>query len=175
MNCPAIEQGTSDDTSPLRYGRKCPKLGLLLRVETATCCQIEDAVAGPEDRSFIRVAQPGRRADQRIEHGLQIEGRAADHLQHIGGGGLLLQRLAQFGRPLLDLVLEVGIGFLQSFAHVVELIREPLQLVAGLDRDALGEIAAADPLGAAAQRLDRSDHAARQEHPGQHREDRCRE
>ena len=33
--------------------------------------------------------------DQRIEHGLQIEGRAADDLEHVGGGGLLLQRFAQ--------------------------------------------------------------------------------
>ena len=41
------------------------------------------------------VAQASRRLDQRIEHGLQIEGRAADDLEHIGGGGLLLQRLAQ--------------------------------------------------------------------------------
>ena len=33
--------------------------------------------------------------DQRVEHRLQIEGRAADDLEHVGGGGLLLQRLAQ--------------------------------------------------------------------------------
>ncbi len=29
---------------------------------------------------------------KRIEHRLQVEGRAADHLEHVGGGGLLLQR-----------------------------------------------------------------------------------
>ena len=33
--------------------------------------------------------------DQRVEHGLQIEGRATDDLEHVGGGGLLLQRFAQ--------------------------------------------------------------------------------
>ena len=33
--------------------------------------------------------------DQRVEHGLQIEGRAADDLEHVGGRGLLLQRFAQ--------------------------------------------------------------------------------
>ena len=32
----------------------------------------------------------------RIEHGLKIEGGAADDLEHIGGGGLLLQGFAQF-------------------------------------------------------------------------------
>src|SRR5262249_40197969 len=30
-----------------------------------------------------------------IEHGLQIEGRAADNLEHIGGGCLLLERFTQ--------------------------------------------------------------------------------
>ena len=30
------------------------------------------------------------------QHGLQIERRAADDFEHVGGGGLLLQRLAQF-------------------------------------------------------------------------------
>ena len=29
------------------------------------------------------------------QHRLQIEGRAADDLEHVGGGGLLLQRFAQ--------------------------------------------------------------------------------
>ena len=33
--------------------------------------------------------------DQRVEHGLQIEGRAADDLEHVGGGGLLLQRFVR--------------------------------------------------------------------------------
>ena len=33
--------------------------------------------------------------DQRLQHRLQIEGRAADDLEHVGGGGLLLQRFAQ--------------------------------------------------------------------------------
>jgi hypothetical protein len=45
--------------------------------------------------STIGVAQPRRRFHQGIEHGLQIEGRAADHLEHVGGRRLLLQRLAQ--------------------------------------------------------------------------------
>src|SRR5215471_16089094 len=43
----------------------------------------------------ICVAKSNGRLDQRIEHRLQVEGRAADDLEHIGGGGLLLQRFAQ--------------------------------------------------------------------------------
>src|SRR6516225_7731667 len=43
-----------------------------------------------------RLAKSSGRFDQRIEYGLQIEGRAADHLEHVSGGGLLFQRFAQF-------------------------------------------------------------------------------
>ena len=47
------------------------------------------------DGGHIRFAKVGRQFGQRIEHRLQIEGRAADDLEHVGGGGLLLQRFAQ--------------------------------------------------------------------------------
>ena len=42
-----------------------------------------------------------RRTQQRVEHGLQIESRAADDLEHIGGCGLLRERFGQVvGAPL---------------------------------------------------------------------------
>src|SRR6266568_3196008 len=44
---------------------------------------------------MIRVAKAGCRLSKRIEHRLQVESRAADDLEHVGRGGLLLQRLAQ--------------------------------------------------------------------------------
>jgi len=47
------------------------------------------------NRRHIGVAQPHRGLNQRVEHRLQIERRAADHLQHVGGRRLLLQRRAQ--------------------------------------------------------------------------------
>src|SRR5262249_60798426 len=43
----------------------------------------------------IGIAKPGSRFYKGVENGLQIEGRAADDLEHIGSGGLLLQRLPQ--------------------------------------------------------------------------------
>ena len=52
---------------------------------------------GRADVRHIGIAQPRGRLDQRIEHRLQIEGRAADDLEHVGGGGLLLQRLEIVG------------------------------------------------------------------------------
>ena len=41
---------------------------------------------------------------ERIEHSLQVEGRAADNFQHVGGGGLLLKRFAQIARARLHLI-----------------------------------------------------------------------
>jgi len=69
-----------------------------------------------------------------------------------------------------DLLFQAGIGFLQLARHVVELVGERLEFVPGLDRDALREIAAADARRAGLQRLDRSDHAAGEKHPGEHGE-----
>ena len=50
-----------------------------------------------EQLSEGRLAQPHRLFQHRIEHRRQIAGRGIDHLQHLGGRGLLLQRLALFG------------------------------------------------------------------------------
>src|SRR6516162_2954842 len=47
------------------------------------------------DRRDIRLTKSGGRLDQRVEHRLQVEGRAANDLEHVGGGGLLLERFAQ--------------------------------------------------------------------------------
>ena len=47
------------------------------------------------DGGGFRLAQPGRRLHSVFEHGLQVEGRAADDLEHVGGGGLLLQGFGQ--------------------------------------------------------------------------------
>src|SRR5262245_10522617 len=41
-------------------------------------------------------ASHSRGRDQGIEDGLQVEGRAADDLEHVGGRGLLLKGFAQF-------------------------------------------------------------------------------
>jgi hypothetical protein len=61
-----------------------------------------------EQPGMISVAKPGRGLDQRVEHGLQIEGRAADDLEYVGGRCLLLTRFLQFACEPNDLIL-VGI------------------------------------------------------------------
>src|SRR5262249_29363193 len=58
----------------------------------------------PIKRCHLSCAKASRRLDQRIEHRLQIEGRTADDLEHVCGGSLLLQRLAELLRALLHVV-----------------------------------------------------------------------
>ena len=77
-----------------------------------------------------------------------------------------LDRLRELAGAGFDLSFQVGVGVLQPSGHVVELVGERLELVAGLDRDALAQVAAADARGAGLQGLDRPHHLARQEHAG---------
>src|SRR5262249_40152113 len=62
------------------------------------------AVLGEPDGSPIRAAKASRRLGERVEHRLQIEGRAADDLEHVGGGSLLLQRFGELARACLHVV-----------------------------------------------------------------------
>ena len=61
---------------------------------------------------------------------------------------------------------------MQPRAHVVELVGEALEFVAGFDRNALREITAPKALRTGPQSLDRTDHAPGQEYPREHSEDR---
>jgi hypothetical protein len=45
---------------------------------------------------------------ERIQHRLQVEGRATDDFEHVGGGGLLLQRLGEFKGARLKLLLQLA-------------------------------------------------------------------
>src|SRR5262249_35229791 len=48
-----------------------------------------------KDKPLLGGAKPGRVLDQSVENRLKFERRAADHLEHVGGGGLLVQRFTQ--------------------------------------------------------------------------------
>src|SRR5262245_14327430 len=71
------------------------ELYIFLRQETTRCNGVAGAVSRKPDVRQLRHAQSSSGFDQRLKHGLQIEGRAADDLEHVRRGGLLLQRLAQ--------------------------------------------------------------------------------
>src|SRR5215210_6947032 len=53
--------------------------------------RIIDAVAWPPDVRTVALTQPIGRLYDRIEHRLKIEFRAADNLENLGSGSLLLQ------------------------------------------------------------------------------------
>src|SRR5215475_10387964 len=57
----------------------------------------------------IDTTNPRRALDYRVEHRLDVRGRAADDAKHLSGSGLMLQRLAQFGIALLQLFEEPDI------------------------------------------------------------------
>src|SRR5262245_3106080 len=65
---------------------------LQLRREAVAGCDPENVAIAKRNDCIFRFAKASRRFDKRIEHRLQVKGRTADDLEHIGRGGLLLQR-----------------------------------------------------------------------------------
>ncbi len=64
--------------------------------KAAVCLDSKNArLVWESDLSHIGLAKADGRLDECVEHCLQIERRSADHLQHVGGRGLLLQRLGK--------------------------------------------------------------------------------
>ena len=52
-------------------------------------------MAQMEHIHLVGAAETRHRLHQRIEHRLEVDGRTADDLEHVGGRGLLLQGLIQ--------------------------------------------------------------------------------
>ena len=61
-----------------------------------------------DDMGRLRDAKPRGGFDQRVKHRLQIEGRAADDLQHVAGRGLVFQRFLKIGRAGLQRAISLG-------------------------------------------------------------------
>jgi hypothetical protein len=57
----------------------------------------------------IRIAEPRRRFDQRVEHSLQVEGGAADNLEHVSSSGLLLQGFGEVVSALAQFLEQAGV------------------------------------------------------------------
>ena len=76
----------------------------IARLKTGEGRKLEAIAPDARNICLVRATQPSRQFGQCVEHGLQIEGRAADNLEHIGGGGLLLQRFGQIVGACLHLV-----------------------------------------------------------------------
>src|SRR6516225_6540639 len=105
LNRFALEHGAAENTAATRRERnvghsKFARLDFVERQAESSAGLITGALLAMNRRD-VGFAQAYRRFRKRIEHGLQIEGRAADHLEHVGGRGLLLQRVAEFLGALL--------------------------------------------------------------------------
>jgi hypothetical protein len=74
-------------------------LDKIKRMAEAGCNAIKLSVL-PVDEALVRAAETDGILHQRLQHCLQIEGRPADDLEHIGGGGLLLQGFREIVRAL---------------------------------------------------------------------------
>src|SRR5262245_8704844 len=68
------------------------------------CDEAQSIAKHLKDRRVIRIAQARRGLDQRIKYPLQIEGRPADDLKHVGSRRLLLEALGEFLRAQLHLL-----------------------------------------------------------------------
>ena len=160
-----------------------PQLGDQVLAHAVGCAQLELAGfrIGDVDRPGRGAGERNRLGDDGGEDGLQVEG-GVHRLAHLAERAQLAHRLIelagaqlQLAGALFHLAFQPRIELLQAASHLVELAGKSFQLVAGLDGDALTQVAAADAGRAGAEHPDRSDHATRQEHAGEHGEDQRRQ
>ena len=85
--------------------------GLLrFRREGDGCCYAVHLAIAAVDRAVAGVAEPGGRFGEGVEHRLQIEGRAADDLEHVAGRGLVFEQFLEVAGALLQLAIGLGAG-----------------------------------------------------------------
>src|SRR5262249_11459201 len=71
---------------------------------TVSLREEEHPVFLPSYRGVVGVTKAASRFNERLQHRLEIESRAADNLEHIGGGCLVLQRFTEIARARLHLL-----------------------------------------------------------------------
>src|SRR5262245_65639280 len=90
-----LHHGPSGRRAAVQSGRMFHGELTEVGVDAVHCRQTKKSAFESPNEGGVRLAQPSSRFYQRVEHSLQIERRAADHLEYVGGSGLLRQRLAQ--------------------------------------------------------------------------------
>ena len=89
----------------------------------------------PVDLARIGAAEPHRALDEGFQHGLEIEGRAADDLEDLARGGLLLEGLGQIEVPGLELMEQANV--LDGNGTLIGEGRDQGDLLLGEGRDLL--------------------------------------
>ena len=127
VNSLAFEQGSADDRSSVRFEGDSPQRFLVFEIlpgSAAGSHAIGTLFWQPDVRN-LRFAQPRRKG---IEYRLQIEWRAADDLQYLGRGSLLLQRVVKLPgeRDLCFLAHTGGTAAAHGLLRIAALQRYPL-------------------------------------------------
>src|SRR5262249_41663240 len=81
-----------------------PHVLSIIRRQAERCCRMERATVVTEQYTKCRFADAYRIPQHGLEHRLQFTRRRADDLQYLRGRSLLLQRLAEIGGALPQLV-----------------------------------------------------------------------
>src|SRR6516164_546995 len=95
MNWPAFQYDSPGQAPALRLQRMCRRVLHPLARKTIIGVDPIPVPLPHQDGAPICRAKPASRFDQRVEYCLEIEGRAADDLEHVSSRRLLLQRFAQ--------------------------------------------------------------------------------
>ena len=94
MNHSAFQRGSPGDTAAIHRDVSVheivPDSGVHVGRVAVAGDPAETFAFALEQPGVISLAQPRHQLDQGIQHSLQVEGRAADGLKHVGGSGLLL-------------------------------------------------------------------------------------
>src|SRR5215831_1156336 len=97
----SIQQDAPDDSPATRRKRQSPHEIVKLAPVGECCCRAVYLALSADDVSRIGAAQTRGRFAQRVEHRLQIKGRAADDLQHVAGRRLVFERFFEVVRAAL--------------------------------------------------------------------------
>src|SRR5262249_15473583 len=92
---PAFEGNAAGDSPTAWRNRHILEECLVLGRESKVGRQPIDLPFATQNQGHFGVAEMRGGLDERVENGLQLGNRAADDLEHVGGGGLLLQRFPQ--------------------------------------------------------------------------------
>src|SRR5262245_13591327 len=104
----ALKHHSSRNRTSINLSRvTCDKLGYLRR-ESIGRFIMKNLVSRSAYRRDVGLAQSGRRLDEGVEHGLQVERRAANDPEHIGRRSLLLQRLVALADELGNICFLAG-------------------------------------------------------------------
>src|SRR4029079_17170051 len=104
MNDVSPDQNSSREGGIARPESEALQEFFLFGRQPPICGQAEAVIFRLKDDPLIRLAQLRSRLDKSVQHGLQIERRTADDLEHVGGCSLLLQRFGKIVGALAKFV-----------------------------------------------------------------------